>query len=638
MVKVTQKNEAGAKPKYQQTRLCFTPLSSSPSTISKKRDNYAEKLEKEILDLKITVDQELNEHEDLCKDCDKSRPRVQCTALKLNTCDPCPYSFCDTCIKRIANEDIECIKNDNAVYVSQNGYVIQHSPSLPSFKWACLVCRGLCKCGYCSKQQLLAPVTATAQAPAPAPAPLSPTPSTNPISSPLSAKPASLPKLKNQGTALFFNMKAIDPPELSLLDMQYSEEEMWIRLQIREFVFRFGEIYGLDDRILTNMQNVQGNWKIKKLGAYLVFHSLHIMSKSTEYDPPNSTISAESIPRKSKEILNSWMQEKRLTKSYLDNQSRNQALLDVLTTEGLTCKRWQDVAELLAMTECQDLPIPTRPKKKKTAADEYDSHEKHDAMDIDDDDDELYRQIEGYRKPVRNTALLTPQVELKLINMLLELLLHHTQTRQSLSIPNHSGATCKEVRDMTLELKKFTKEYNIESTLNKSKRYKLTTRINQLMAVRGKREELKAAQIELDELETLIRDEHMTLETMKIQLYLSSAKSQKRFKPAGVDMLGNVYWIFSDLLDHLSHATDYKNSEPCWAYGIVIIGPGFHHPEKQNVKWWSIQGIKNMNHLLKWVNQQGGQDDPGNLAKNIKQRIDHLSALECVVYGEGFFA
>lgn len=43
---------------------------SSPSTISKKRDNYAEQLEQEILDLKIAIDQEPNEHEDLCKECD----------------------------------------------------------------------------------------------------------------------------------------------------------------------------------------------------------------------------------------------------------------------------------------------------------------------------------------------------------------------------------------------------------------------------------------------------------------------------------------------------------------------------------------------------------------------------------------
>lgn len=43
---------------------------SSPSTISKKRDNYAEQLEQEILDLKIAIDLEPNEHEDLCKECD----------------------------------------------------------------------------------------------------------------------------------------------------------------------------------------------------------------------------------------------------------------------------------------------------------------------------------------------------------------------------------------------------------------------------------------------------------------------------------------------------------------------------------------------------------------------------------------
>lgn len=52
-------------------RLCFAPV-SSPSTTSKKRDNYAEKLEQEILDLKITIDQGPNEHEDICEKCDVS--------------------------------------------------------------------------------------------------------------------------------------------------------------------------------------------------------------------------------------------------------------------------------------------------------------------------------------------------------------------------------------------------------------------------------------------------------------------------------------------------------------------------------------------------------------------------------------
>lgn len=429
--------------------------------------------------------------------------------------------------------------------------------------------------------------------------------------------------------------KLIDPPELEQLEMKYSEEDLWIRLQIREFIFRFGEIYDLDDRMLSNLQNVQGDWKIKKLGAYLVYHVLSILSQSTEYDPPLTTILTETIPETAKSILDEWIKEKKLTKYYLDKQSINQALLDILIAEGMTNRRWQDTAELLVLAEYEVLPIPTRCKKKED--DDIDDDDDYDAMDI-DEEEELERQIDRFRKPVRNTALISPKVEMRLLNMLLELLLHHTQIRQSLRAPNHSGSVNKEVRDMAVELKKFIKEYNLEASQNKSKRYKLTTRINQLMAVRGKREELKSAQIELDELETIIRDERMNLETKKIQLNVSIAKSQKRMEPAGVDMLGNEYWIFNDLLDHLNNASDYRNNEPCWAYGIVIIGPGFNHPEKQEIQWWFIKGIKDMTHLLKWVKQQADEKDSGNLAKNIKQRIDHLSSLECVVYGEGFFA
>jgi len=430
-------------------------------------------------------------------------------------------------------------------------------------------------------------------------------------------------------------VKPIDPPELEQLEMLYSEEELWLRLQIREFIFRFGELYGLNDRVLYNLQNVQGDWKIKKLGAYLVFHCLSIMSQSTEYDAPLSPLTEDTIPQKAKAILAGWIKEKRLAQYYLDNQSRNQALLEVLTTEGMTGRRWQDVAELLVLAEYEDIPVPTLPLKKPKAENEDD--EEYDAMDI-DEEEELLREIERYRKPVRNTALLPAQTELKLVYMLLELLLYHTQIRQSLSVPNHAGSASKEVRDMVLELKKYSKEYNVEATQNKSKRYKLTTRINQLMAVRGKREDLKAAQIELDELETLIRDERIDLETKKIQLNIASAKSQKRMEPAGVDMLGNEYWIFNDLLDHLNHASDYRNSEQWWAYGVVIIGPGFVHPESQDTQWWCIKGIQNLTHLVKWIQQQADDKDTNDLAKKIKGRIDHLTALECVVYGEGFFS
>ncbi|GAN08623.1 hypothetical protein MAM1_0215c08138 [Mucor ambiguus] len=599
MVKASQKNEVATKPKFQQTRLCFAPV-SSPSTISMKKDNYAEKLEQEILDLKITIDQEPNEHEDICKGCDISRPRIHCTALKQDSTEPCAYSFCDACVKKWANEDMEWIKSNDTDFVYRNGDTTQHRPGLSGFKWACLVCRGLCKCRYCSKQSVVP---------------------------------------KKKGSKLLFNMapvKPIDPPELQQLEMLYSEEEIWIRLQIREFIFRFGELYGLDDRVLSNLQNVQGDWKIKKLGAYLVYHCLFIMSQSTEYDAPLSPLTEETIPQKAKSILNGWFKEKKLTTYYLDNQSRNQALMDILTTEGMTCRRWQDVAELLALAEHEDIPIPTLPPLKKPKLENEDDEE-YDVMDI-DQEEELLREIERYRKPVRNTALLPAQTELKLVCMLLELLLYHTQIRQSLSVPNHGGSASRGVREMALELKKYIKEYNVEATQKKSKQYKLTTRINQLMAVRGKKEELKNAQIELDELETLIRDERIDLETKKIQLNVASAKSQKRMEPAGVDMLGNQYWIFNDLLDHLNHASDYRNSEQCWAYGIVIIGPGLIHSEEHDIQWWYIKGIENMKHLVKWIQQQTDEKDTGDLAKKIKERIDHLTALECVVYGEGFFA
>lgn len=50
-------------------RLCFAPV-STPSATIKKREHYAEQLQQEILDLKITSEQEVNQHEDVCKQSD----------------------------------------------------------------------------------------------------------------------------------------------------------------------------------------------------------------------------------------------------------------------------------------------------------------------------------------------------------------------------------------------------------------------------------------------------------------------------------------------------------------------------------------------------------------------------------------
>ncbi|KAI9481139.1 MAG: hypothetical protein EXX96DRAFT_565561 [Benjaminiella poitrasii] len=443
---------------------------------------------------------------------------------------------------------------------------------------------------------------------------------------------------------LSFNKRTIDAiprPELNCVDLLYSEEEIWIRLQIREFIFRFGGLYDFDSRLLNSLQNVQGDWKIKRLGAYIVWKFLVILSTSGQFELSQSSLTEETIPQRARKILNDWMMEKKLFRLYLDTASRHQALLDILNVEGMTGKRWQDIAELLALADLQDLPIPTSRDIQNINAnvtkDEND-------MEIDDDDvQELEKKIRRFQKSGRSLALLSSPDELRMIHMLLELLLFETVTRQSLNIPG-TGSKTKEVKDRELELKKYSKEYLVEESKKKAQRSNLLTRISQLKVIKGKEEDLKTAQIDLDLLETAIRDDRMELEKKKLELDIYAAKARKRMEPIGYDKFDNEYWIFNDVLDHLSHASDFRNSEPYWAYGVIIIGPGFNSTvgEESN-KWWYIKGKKNLSMLADWIKQnpkdkEENKQSVESFVNKIHQRIDHLTSLEWAVYGTGFFS
>lgn len=350
----------------------------------------------------------------------------------------------------------------------------------------------------------------------------------------------------------------LEPPQLTPINLLYSEEEIWTRLQIREFIYRFGDVYGFENRLLTSLQNVQGDWRIKKFGAYIVWQFLTILYNSTSYELSEGE-NDESIPQLAKNILNGWITDKRLDNLYFDKEEKHHALLQILNTEGMTGRRWQDIAELLALAQVKDIPVPTSHDLKKKGEDMMDT----------DDDDELSIKIRRFQK-CTNRSLVSVDDELKMINMLLELLLYDIQVRQSLVAAGQKAMT-KELRDEESEFKKYQKEWTQENTKNLLNRTSLTNRVNLLKATKGKEKELSGAHVELDALETLIRDENQSLSKRKLELIIHTRKAEKRLKPLGYDILGNEYWVFNDILDHLNDATDYRNSEPYWAYGIIIM-------------------------------------------------------------------
>lgn len=433
---------------------------------------------------------------------------------------------------------------------------------------------------------------------------------------------------------LSFNIKTtkntvieVNPPELTEINLLYSEQEIWTRLQIREFIFRFGEIYGFENRLLTSLQNVQGDWRIKKFGAYIVWQFLIILNNTTHYELTHEEME-DSIPQLAKNILNGWISDKKLDNLYFDKEGKHLALLQVLNTEGMTGRRWQDIAELLAVAQVKDIPVPTSRDI---------TNKDIDRMDIDDDEQShLDATIKIYQKST-NRNLLSIEDELKMINMLLELLLYDTQIRQSLVAAGQKVMT-KELRDLELDFKKYQKDWKRENLVNLMNRTNISNRLHQLQATKGKDKELKDVQIELDALETLIRDEDQDYSKKQLELYIYSQKQEKRLKSLGSDMLGNEYWLFNDILDHLNNATDYRNNEPYWAYGIIIIGPGFKQDER---KWWFVKGNEDIKLLKDWITSESKKHpenaDLKHINTGIEERIKYLVSLENVVYGEGFF-
>ncbi|RCH87887.1 hypothetical protein CU098_008995 [Rhizopus stolonifer] len=343
------------------------------------------------------------------------------------------------------------------------------------------------------------------------------------------------------------------PPKVSPISLIYSEQEIWTRLAIREFLFRFGHLYQLDTTTLTPLQNVQGDWRMKRLGATLVWKCLVLLTTGS-FDEQSTE-----LYHAAKGMIRQWIEEHDLPAIYNDTKDQEEALLKILQLEGMSAKRWKDVAGLI------------------------DSQEK-DVM--------------------------------KITLCLLELLLFEEHARQSFSVVKETH-------------KQEIKEFQTEETKKKSMKYQLTDRIQQLKSFGKDDRKIAKVREQLEQIETEIRDDCTSFHQRQIEYSRQSVRSNKRMQSAGRDRLGNEYWIFSDLMEQAC-----RNKEPYWAFGIIVIGPGYEDGE---VGWWAIEGRKEMEKLSKWLKWHHDQEVK-NLVESIQQRIDYLYSLEWAVYGQGFFS
>jgi hypothetical protein len=392
-----------------------------------------------------------------------------------------------------------------------------------------------------------------------------------------------------------------------------------VRLQIREWIHRFGDMYDFDLRIIS-LQNVQSDWRAKRLGAYVVWKLFMVVKKG-------DLLLDDKVIQMTKAIMQDWIAEKKLTRLVTSEQAIHQALFEVMARDGVSPKRWQELAEVLACVGYTDLPLPTvisGSSKVNTDSDDDD-------MDVDEENEEILDKIKRYQTNTRSSHLMSLSDELSMIHMLLELLLHDSKSRQSLTeVP-------KELREFETEIRKERKQYAIEDLKKKSHKNGLIHRISHLQTIKGGNAE--PLEVELDELETAIRDEQLVMETRELEFIKQTLKTQKRMAPIGSDSFGNQYWTFSDMVDHTSNASYSRNNEPFWAFGVIVIGPGYQQQQEEQDahKWWHISGTKEIIILEKWLLSLPREENKTFLA-HLKRHIHYLKALEWVVYGEGFFS
>ncbi|KAI9316104.1 hypothetical protein BX666DRAFT_1878675 [Dichotomocladium elegans] len=131
----------------------------------------------------------------------------------------------------------------------------------------------------------------------------------------------------------------------------YPEEEIWTRLQIREFAFRFGDHFELDSRTVASLQNLQGNWRIKRLSTSLAWKLVTSMEAGL--------IELPLLQRLGSTIVYQWMEERGLINNkYLAEDAARIAFAEALDRDGLSVRQWQDLVGVLESAGFTNVPQP----------------------------------------------------------------------------------------------------------------------------------------------------------------------------------------------------------------------------------------------------------------------------------------
>ena len=383
-------------------------------------------------------------------------------------------------------------------------------------------------------------------------------------------------------------LPTIEPPTLNPISLLYSQEELWVRLQIREFVFRFGSYFEIDSRAAASLQNVQGNWRIKRLGVNLTYQLLTSMEHgfidipSSSFNPPSNKNSifygARTTQQLANKIIYGWMDHYDLNNDQIwTKDAARIEFIERLQRDGLTVNHWEDLIELLSIITGISSSTNT-------------------TTDGDEEEDIIMKDVDTIM-PEPEQVIHSLAKELKMLQMICDLLLLHNSLRRIWVHEEQPKELKAQENELKFERKQLTQEQSsIENEIKQSERR--------------------------------IQVEKKLIDTM-----IAQQKNTKRFAPAGKDMNGNEYWIFNDLV---TYGNDARNSEPYWGHGVIIVGPGFvfddvdmdasQQEQEQSTenKWWYISDVNDIMQLRRYILQQDRTSSSTSLLTINDNNVDHL--------------
>ncbi|KAI9287985.1 hypothetical protein BC943DRAFT_181083 [Umbelopsis sp. AD052] len=384
----------------------------------------------------------------------------------------------------------------------------------------------------------------------------------------------------------------IAPPKLSNLELQFSEEVVWHRLQIREFVFRFENLLALTAEDRNLLQDAQGDWVTHRMLKKLVCSLMELIAL---YGVENDT--------DQQKMATQFLQDEHIASS----------------RPYLSLQHWQTISASLMAAGYEDTPV-------------FNDEEAIAKSDAQQQMDWLPSFVT--RSMQANGTGPMPIVkdglrELITINLLSMCTLYTPCIRKDLL---QGSVQLKDEEDALHTLRRQTMSDEMHARTTKN------TLLQQLATT----EERDAIQQQIEDLDNKTEEQRHLLYRKEVDVYLLSRRTSKRLSSAGTDQHGNQYWLFGDL-----HHYQDDQDQDFWGRGVIIIGPGCQMDEQRSEeisddesdhqtpcvamltannskRWWYLSGIENIDMLVQWLNHHS---EPKHLIRQLSSRSRYLNHL-----------